>query len=115
MRKFLFVMRIRDEKCSQNYFNKELNHGLDRFVDAWGKKYGAHTPVDMWVHFIRYLLETPLGQILLDGGELSSKGIPDMETLYAHDNFHAVSYEQQANLYYLGVWEAASTDEFVLT
>ncbi|KAL1673147.1 hypothetical protein EV122DRAFT_223326 [Schizophyllum commune] len=115
LRKFLFVMHIRNEQCSKNYFNKELSPGLDRFVETWGKKHGAHTPIEMWVRFLQYLLETPHGQILLDGGELNSKGIPDVETLNAHENLHAVAYEQQANLHYLGVWEAASTDEFVLT
>ncbi|KAI5892519.1 uncharacterized protein SCHCODRAFT_02667966 [Schizophyllum commune H4-8] len=115
LRKFLFVMHIRNVQCSQNYFNKELNPGSDRFIEAWGKKHGAHTPVDMWIQFIRYLVDTPHGQILLDGGELTMKGLPDVETLHAHENAQAVAYEQQANWYYLGVWEAASTDEFVLT
>ena len=60
------------------------------------------------------ILDTPHEQLMQDGDMLlpPQSTAADVEIL---KKFYAISYQQQATLYFLGVWEAADTDEFVLT
>ncbi|KAI5829934.1 hypothetical protein K523DRAFT_273341 [Schizophyllum commune Tattone D] len=116
LRKFLFIMHIRHEKRSRMYFDKDHpeNAPHREFLQAYGDKHGLRTPSDLWLRYIDYLLDTPHDQIRQDG-DLELPGDLGPADVDKYDKFHAVAYQQQAQMYFLGVWEAADTDEFVLT
>ena len=116
LRKFLFTMHVRHDACSREYFDKDHpgNARSREFLQAYMAKYGFHTSEELWLYFMNYLLDTPHEQIMQDGDMLlpPQPTAADVEIL---KKFYAISYQQQATLYFLGVWEAADTDEFVLT
>ncbi|KAL1661756.1 hypothetical protein GGF50DRAFT_60369 [Schizophyllum commune] len=116
LRKFLFTMHVRHDACSREYFDQDHpgNARSREFLQAYMDKYGFHTSEELWLYFMNYLLDTPHEQIMQDGDMLlpPQPTAADVEIL---KKFYAISYQQQATLYFLGVWEAADTDEFVLT
>ncbi|KAL1752445.1 hypothetical protein FB107DRAFT_188893, partial [Schizophyllum commune] len=118
LRRFLFTMHVRHDACSREYFDKGHpgNARSREFLQAYMAKNGFHTSEELWLYFMNYLLDTPHEQIMQDGDMLlpPRPTAADVEIL---KKFYAISYQQQATLSrnFLGVWEAADTDEFVLT
>jgi hypothetical protein len=78
------------------------------------------TSAEMWLHVLRY---TPHHKILLDAEQIMNKhgGLLQYHQkllsggLDPNDiHHHAVAYDTQGNEAYLGIWEAADGEEFVL-
>ncbi|TRM59927.1 hypothetical protein BD626DRAFT_145681 [Schizophyllum amplum] len=125
LRKFLFLMHYRRQTMWVSLFDKDLpgnEDGRDR-LEAYGKAKGLKTPADIWLHFLQYFLETPHEQINKEGTKWLKKHkawdeLSDPEkvgTPGAMENFEAMLYQQQAQGFFPGIWEAADGEEFVLT
>ncbi|KAL1751476.1 hypothetical protein FB107DRAFT_221920, partial [Schizophyllum commune] len=124
LRKFLFLMHYRQGALSSSYFDKDHPENVlvrERF-ERYGQTKGLYTPIDIWLHFLRYYLETPHEKINNDGlAWLTGHSAEERHRLIAledvtnADYWEAVAYQNQSHLYFLGVWEAADEDEFVLT
>ena len=109
---------------ASTYFSED--HPENAPLRDWIKQYrNTHhlaSSADMWLHVLRYYLDTPHHQILLDAKETMSKhgGVIQYHQKLKHrvdpDDKHypAVAYDKQANMSYLGVWQAADDEEFVL-
>jgi len=122
LRKFLFIMHLRNERIAKTVFDPEHPENLigRKRMLHMQKKLGLGSPTDMWLHFLRYYLDTPHTQILLHAVE-SIRNFPsglglgqDFELDPDWEHFEAMVYQQQANMYYLGIWRAAPGHEFVL-
>jgi len=122
LRKFLFIMHFRKERLATSVFDPEHPDniiGRKRML-SMQKKLGLGSSTDMWLHFLRYYLDTPHTQILRHAAE-GMKGFPSNFGLDQNfeldphlDHLEAMLYQQQANMYYLGIWRAAPGQEFVL-
>ena len=120
LRKFLFVMNYRNKKTSLLSFdpNDPANASSRRRLERMQTTLGLHTPTDMWLHFMRYYLDTPHSQLLRDAAQSmeDAKRTPMFDDLAPDlELFEAVAYQIQAGRYHLGFWEAAPGEEFVLS
>ena len=122
LRKFLFIMHFRNERLAKSFFDPEHPDNLlgRKRMLYMQKKLGLGSSTDMWLHFLRYYLDTPHTQILRHAAE-SMKSLPpnfgigqNVELDPDVDHFEAVIYQQQAGMYYLGIWRASPGQEFVL-
>ncbi|KDR74159.1 hypothetical protein GALMADRAFT_606416 [Galerina marginata CBS 339.88] len=126
LRKFLFLMHYRNEAHAKSYFSASHPENADirERIVKMNKKLGLNinSPAEMWLHFMRYYLDTPHSEIGLHAfrgkesaalsGADALKGSftvnPDAE------NFEAMTYHTQASMYFLGIVQAAPGQEFVL-
>ncbi|KAL1694721.1 hypothetical protein GGG16DRAFT_122409 [Schizophyllum commune] len=123
-RKYLFLVHFRRQVLGLSYYDKDRPEDValrKRFM-AYGEANGLQTPIDTWLHLLRYLLETPMDKIDAIGAawmrEQSMDSLLDnfaIDCDFAIDYFPAINFELQSQAYFVGFWEAAETDEFVLT
>jgi len=125
LRKFLFLMHYRNASLSLTYFQADHpdNEFIRSRIEKQGSKLGLNTPREMWLHFMRYYLDTPHSEIGLqvmgfmkaieDPLELLKK-LSSADLDVDSDNFEAMTYQSQAGMYYLGVVRAAPGEEFIL-
>ncbi|KAF9036951.1 hypothetical protein BDZ89DRAFT_1157434 [Hymenopellis radicata] len=102
LRKFLFLMQYRMDDLSVKYFDSD--HA---------------TSTDIWLHFLRYYLDTPHNTLLDEGERWLSRWISrgvDSPKFHPDDdqNSAAGTYWKQAT-FSLGIWCAAENREFILT
>ncbi|GLB45337.1 putative protein of unknown function (DUF4238) [Lyophyllum shimeji] len=122
-RKFLFLMHYRNEALSLSYFSPTHpeNSPIRKRIETMSKRLNLKSPADMWLHYMRYYLDTPHSEI----GRQAFEGLPndvDPVTLLKDfcgvdpmaANFEAISYQSQAGLYYVGIVQAARGEEFIL-
>lgn len=128
LRKFLFVMHYRNDMLSMHYFSPDHpeNAPVREKLKGMMKKLNLKTPAEMWLHFMRYYLDTPHSQIELDAiqGMPSSADGETLMDLAAHqfnsllnpdmENGIAVTYQTQVGGMYLNIVQAAPGEEFVL-
>jgi hypothetical protein len=123
LRKFLFVQHYRNQNLSGSYFdeNRPENSPLRDWILHRRHTLGLESSADLWLHTLRYYLDTPHGEILIDAqkgydkhGRMNIQGIPGGRLDPSVENWNAFAYDTQANLHFLGVWEAADED-FVIT
>jgi hypothetical protein len=127
LRKFMFIMHFRHPLLSTEYFSEAQPDNSSSSSRAWllsyRQRHGLKNAMDHWLHSLRYYLATPHPQILLDAEEAMAKHggclryhvkMLNDGTDPDEDHIDAVAYDKQANLMYLGIWEAADGDEFVL-
>ncbi|KAF9473142.1 hypothetical protein BDN70DRAFT_886139 [Pholiota conissans] len=124
LRKFIFLMHFRSAAVSSTYYRESDPHNAP--LVEWIRKYketrGLTTETDIWRDALKYYLDTPHQDIVATGERirerygnhrlhemLRDRVDPDLEEWYAID------YENQANYFFLGVWEAAEDSEFVLS
>ncbi|KAK7687216.1 hypothetical protein QCA50_009721 [Cerrena zonata] len=119
LRKFMFVMHYRS--YPETYFDPTMNNEANAWVEELLKREHLSTPIEAWLHILRYYLDTDHRDILIHGEEavekvsnmIRSRGIyhipPDLK------HYEAIAYRSQGDYYYLGFWEAADEGEFVLT
>ncbi|KAF9053395.1 hypothetical protein BJ165DRAFT_1383814 [Panaeolus papilionaceus] len=126
LRKFLFLMHFRNSGLQDSYFDPEHTHNRgirDVLEKRWAQvPSGAKSSKDVWLHALKYYLDTPHSQILLQVAEKTPGGA-DIPTLLKTLNPHtienaelldAITYHQQANLCYLSIVQAAPGHEFAL-
>ncbi|KAK7687621.1 hypothetical protein QCA50_008835 [Cerrena zonata] len=119
LRKFMFVMHYRS--YPETYFDPTMNNEANAWVEELLKREHLSTPIEAWLHILRYYLDTDHRDILIHSEEavekvsnmIRSRGIyhipPDLK------HYEAIAYRSQGDYYYLGFWEAADEGEFVLT
>ncbi|KAG1836746.1 hypothetical protein DFJ58DRAFT_817953 [Suillus subalutaceus] len=125
LRKFLFIMHYRKVSCSGTYFQADHpeNAGGRQWIEAFMKAKGIRSAVEIWLHFLRYYLDTSHSDIMRDAAKLVEKygeeGLQKMMT-ESHippglENFPAYTYHTHANAYFFSIWEAAEGEEFIIT
>ncbi|KAK7682141.1 hypothetical protein QCA50_014727 [Cerrena zonata] len=123
LRKFMFIMHYRSHP--QTYYDptKIENEETNAWIKELMKREHFVTPQEIWLHILRYYLNTDHYSIVSHGMQAFEKMVmaiiegnvfrykipPDIE------HYEAVAYYREADEYYLGFWEAAEGDEFVLT
>ncbi|KAL1744208.1 hypothetical protein HDZ31DRAFT_64332 [Schizophyllum fasciatum] len=122
--KYLFIMNFRRQVLCLSYYDKDRPSDValrERF-ERYGRTHGADTPIDTWLLLLDDLLDTPSDVIDRVGGawlqQQSMDSLLDnfgIDVSYAIDYFPAINFELQSQAYFVGFWEAADTDEFVLT
>ncbi|KAK0225438.1 hypothetical protein IW262DRAFT_1266129 [Armillaria fumosa] len=123
LRKFLFIMHYRN--CGRSYFNPDHPSGGSR-VRPWLERYKAkhqcQTHTDVWLHVLRYYLDTPHSQILdVAEAEYRQHGWTKIHDLVAthldpsFEHYETIAYHNQADRYSFCIWEANAASEFILT
>ncbi|PBK73421.1 hypothetical protein ARMSODRAFT_952487 [Armillaria solidipes] len=123
LRKFLFIMHYRN--CGRSYFNPDHPAG-GRQARPWLERYKAkhqcQTHTDVWLHVLRYYLDTPHSQILdVAEAEYRQHGwwkIHNPAATHIDPNFEqyqTIAYHIQAERYSFCIWEANAASEFILT
>jgi hypothetical protein len=123
LRKFLFIMHFRSSRLSSEYF-KERSDSVHRpgleWLQAYKKKHGLESETEMWLHTLRYYLDTPHQDLMQYGREIELKYREKiMEMLKTRidpgeEHFNALAYYGLANGHFLCIWEVADGEEFVL-
>lgn len=120
LRKFLFIMHYRNNGISQSYFdpNHPENAPARKWIEAYRQKFQLESSVDVWLHVLRYYLDTPHETILQNHVELMKRD--SLESLLLtmeidpSSKYEAGAYGSQALMYYMSIWEAADDEEFLL-
>lgn len=121
LRKFMFIMHYRSDFCSENYFNPDKDDEARPWIEGLQKRENITTPIETWLHVLRYYLDTPHQDICMHGmqaaRELASRSSKGRQQHVPPDLQHypAIAYHLQGDHYYLGFWEAADDGEFILT
>jgi Protein of unknown function (DUF4238) len=123
LRKFLFIMHIRSSRLSGEYFKERSDKihlpGLE-WIQSYKKRHGLESETEMWLHTLRYYLDTPHRELMQHGREIKLKyGAKIMEMLTTRidpdeEHFNALAYEGLADGHFLCIWEVADGEEFVL-
>ena len=124
LRKFLFLMHYRSVRLSKTYFQRDHpdNTPIRQWLSEYRKKHNLNSDVDVWLHDLRYYLDTPHTQIIRDADAMVDQcgGLKVVEEMMkTHidpgvENFSALAYKSQADFYFLCIWEAAENEEFTL-
>ncbi|KAG2035423.1 hypothetical protein BDR03DRAFT_962620, partial [Suillus americanus] len=77
------------------------------------------SPVETWLHFLRYYLDASHSDLMRDAAELIEKygeeGFHEMDILPGLEHYPAAIYHTYADDYFLSILEAAEGEEFILT
>ncbi|KAK0462559.1 uncharacterized protein EV420DRAFT_1525608 [Desarmillaria tabescens] len=125
LRKFLFIMHYRKLGVRGSYFNPDHPTGgppLRSWLECYKTKHQCQTHTDVWLHVLRYYLDTPHPQILNHAQALYDQhGREKVDSAAAthidpnFEHYEAVAYYMQAEDYFLCIWEANAASEFILT
>ncbi|KAK0449722.1 uncharacterized protein EV420DRAFT_1563698 [Desarmillaria tabescens] len=120
LRKFMFVMHYR--KMGSTYFDPNLQPSLRQWLIRYQTEHQCQTHVDVWLRIMRYYLDTPHSQIVDDAhAEYKKYGYAEafeqvatgVDPIMEHPE--SIAYQVQAERYFLGIWEAEATSEFIMT
>ncbi|KAK0492636.1 hypothetical protein EDD18DRAFT_449314 [Armillaria luteobubalina] len=123
VRKFLFVMHYRN--MGKSYFDPDHPHGgstIRQWLECYKTKHSCQTHTDVWLHVLRYYLDTPHSEILGHAraiynehgmGKVHLQMMTNLDPDMEHSE--ALAYDMQASACHLGIWEAHSTSEFILS
>ncbi|KIP09183.1 hypothetical protein PHLGIDRAFT_103165 [Phlebiopsis gigantea 11061_1 CR5-6] len=122
LRRFLFIMHYRGEVVSHNYFKED--HPENVSSQAWlldyRERHGLKSPADMWLHVLRYYLDEPHEQMIIEYAKTKKKyGLKYNQMLLSTNfdptvKYEALAYGLQAGAFFLSIWEAADDEEFLL-
>ncbi|KAG2151024.1 uncharacterized protein EDB93DRAFT_1103257 [Suillus bovinus] len=125
LRKFLFIMHYRKVSCSDTYFQVDHpeNAGGRQWIESFMKAKGIHSSAGVWLHFLRYYLDSSHSDIMQDAAKLVEKyGEEGLQRMITESHippdlkhFPAYTYHTHANNYFFSIWEAAEGEEFILT
>ncbi|KAG2064530.1 hypothetical protein BDR04DRAFT_1035077, partial [Suillus decipiens] len=125
LRKFLFIMHYRNVSYSGTYFQADHpeNAGARQWIESFMKAKGVQSPVEIWLHFLRYYLDTSHSDIMRDAAELVEKyGEERLQKMMTEshispdlEHFPAYTYHTHADNYFFSIWEAAEGEEFIIT
>jgi hypothetical protein len=123
LRKFLFIMHYRSSRLSGEYFKERTDPihapGLE-WLQAYKKRHGLESDIEMWLHTLRYYLDTPHKELMQHGREIvlkhKEKIMEMMKTRIDpnEEHFNALAYHGLADGWFLCIWEAADGEEFFL-
>jgi hypothetical protein len=124
LRKFIFLMHYRNDAVSHTYFQEDHpeNAPFVNWIRNVKKTRGLKTDHDVWLHGLKYYLETP-HHTMVAAAEWGREELGDQrfqEMLRSRvaldiENWYAIEYEALANYFFLGLWEAADDSEFILS
>ncbi|KAF8882777.1 hypothetical protein CPB84DRAFT_1750840, partial [Gymnopilus junonius] len=121
-RKFIYLMHYRRVSLIDSYFdeNDPDNAPLKAWMKNFKEKHNIHTKDGVWLFGVKYVLDTPHQKIVATGEAIQKKyGPQGMMKMYTTSidldiNFHAVDYTVIADSFFLGIWEAADGEEFIM-
>jgi hypothetical protein len=125
LRKFMFIMHYRNISCSSVYFQADHpdNARARQWIESFMKAKDIQSAPEIWLHFLRYYLDTSHSDIMQDAAELIEKyGEEGLQKMMAEshippdlEHFPAYTYHVHANSYFFSIWEAAEGKEFIIT
>jgi Protein of unknown function (DUF4238) len=122
MRKFLFIMHFRNARLSAEYFRDSPDQFSARdWLEAYGKTHGLESATEMWLHALRYYLDTPHVDLMHYGREIREKhGDKLIQMLLTRidpneEHFHSLAYEGVGSGFFTCIWEAADGEEFIMS
>ncbi|KAG2083163.1 hypothetical protein BD769DRAFT_1375875, partial [Suillus cothurnatus] len=125
LRKFMFIMHYRNISCSSVYFQADHpdNAGARQWIESFMKAKDIQSAPEIWLHFLRYYLDTSHSDIMQNAAELIEKyGEEGLQKMMAEshippdlEHFPAYTYHVHANSYFFSIWEAAEGKEFIIT
>ncbi|KAK0470489.1 hypothetical protein IW261DRAFT_1573110 [Armillaria novae-zelandiae] len=120
LRKFMFVSHYRIQ--GSTYFDPNLNPSLRQWLIRYQAEHQCQTHADVWLRIMRYYLDTPHSQIVDDAhAEFEKYGYAEAFQQVvtgvdpASEHPESLAYQVQAETFFLGIWEAEATSEFILT
>ncbi|CAA7266199.1 unnamed protein product [Cyclocybe aegerita] len=124
IRKFTYLMHYRRTSLVSSYFdeNDPDNKPIRDYLKNLRRKHNLHKKDDVWLFGLKYVLDTPHHKIIGTGETIQERyGGPTgmLEMLKTRvdpdiENFQAVDYTAMADANFLGIWEAAEDEEFVV-
>jgi hypothetical protein len=123
LRKFLFIMHLRSSRLSGEYFKERfdlLHLPGHEWMQSYKKRHGLESETDMWLHTLRYYLDTSHKELMQHGREITLKyGEKIFEMLATRidpdeEHFNALAYYGLADGWFLCIWEVADGEEFIL-
>lgn len=124
IRKFIYLMHYRRTSFVSSYFdeNDPENMPLRDYMKNFRRKHNLYKKDDIWLFGLKYMLEVPHHKIIATGEAIQDKygGPEGMQSMMMTrvdpdiENYHAVDYTAMSNGSFLGIWEAAEGEEFVL-
>ena len=123
IRKFIYLMHYRRTSFVSSYFDEDdpENMPLRDYIKNFRRKHNLYKKDDIWLFGLKYMLEVPHHKIIATGEAIQDKyGGPEgmLSMLMTRvdpdiEDYHAVDYTM-SNESFLGIWEAAEGEEFVL-
>lgn len=135
LRKFMFVMHYHQLSIAETYFQED--HPENARIRSWIRAFRKRNnlaPSDVWLHVLRYYLDTPHSEIIKHGTEASisiakdslrggfSRGLasnfdilPEKEISPDLEHWESVAYSTQMAGFFLNIWEAAPGEEFIIS
>ena len=123
LRKFLYTMHFRSSQLSGEYFKERsdpIHRGGLEWLQAYKKRHGLESEIDMWLHTLQYYLDTPHKELMRHGREMILKyGEKIIEMMLTRidpdeEHFNALAYHGLADGFFLCIWEVAEGEEFIL-
>ena len=124
IRKFTYLMHYRRTSFVSSYFdeNDPENMPLRDYLKNFRRKHNLYKKDDVWLFGLKYVLDVPHHKIVATGEAIQDKyGGPEgmLSMLMTRvdpdiEDYHAVDYTAMSNALFLGIWEAAEGEEFVL-
>ena len=124
IRKFTYLMHYRRTSFVSSYFdeNDPENFPLRDYMKNFRRKHNLYKKDDFWLFGLKYVLDVPHHKIVATGEAIQDRyGGPEgmLSMLMTRidpdiEDYHAVDYTATANAAFLGIWEAAEGEEFVL-
>jgi hypothetical protein len=121
----MFIMHYRNISCSSVYFQADHpdNARARQWIESFMKAKDIQSAPEIWLHFLRYYLDTSHSDIMQDAAELIEKyGEEGLQKMMAEshippdlEHFPAYTYHVHASSYFFSIWEAAEGKEFIIT
>jgi hypothetical protein len=124
IRKFTYLMHYRQTCFVSSYFDEDdpENMPIRDYMKNFRRKHNLYKKNDFWLFGLKYMLDVPHHKIVGTGEAIQDQyGGPEGMLLMLMtrvdpdiEDYHAVDYTAMANALFLGIWEAAESEEFVL-
>ncbi|KAG1745746.1 hypothetical protein EDB19DRAFT_461535 [Suillus lakei] len=109
LQKFLFLMSYRHESCSSQSFQVDCpqNAKARQWIECFMKAKDIQSPVEMWLHILRYYLDVSHSDLMRDAAELVEKygeeGLQEMNVPPELEHYPAATYHTYADDYFVSI------------
>ena len=124
IRKFIYLMHYRRASLVSTYFDEDDpdNRSIRDYMKNFSQKNKLKNKDDFWLFGLKYILDNPHHKLVATGEAIQSRyggpmGLLNMLMTRVDpdiEDYHAVDYFAMANALFLGIWEAAAGEEFIL-
>ncbi|KAI6004387.1 hypothetical protein F5J12DRAFT_942472 [Pisolithus orientalis] len=123
LRKFLFIMHLRNVWIKDSYFDEDQNGPAREWIKHYKQSQGFKTSAEAWLGNLQYYLDNSHSQMMTHAAELLDKyghghileWLCGRTSVTEIEKGPAITYRNNCGLKYTCVWEAAEGEEFVLT